>query len=88
MTRDYQQEIRSTPPGVTVDGVRLEIGQQIWVWGGSGDRSTVHPATIKEIHNGRKVLYTEPDADGYIGARNSACFSIQEIANEYADHWA
>lgn len=53
----------------TVDGHPIVVGMDIWVRSNGGiGNFTVTKHTVKKVYE-KKVEYTQPDKDGYIGAR-------------------
>ena len=55
-------------PFHTADGVKLEVGMKFWVHDTNTDRVVQHE--VAEISpTGFKVIYKEPEPDGYIGSR-------------------
>jgi hypothetical protein len=60
-------------PYYTLDGVALRVGMTIWLW--DNDAGVPYRRKVGSIdHQGWRVLFSDPDHDGYIGARVNAVF--------------
>ena len=65
----------------TVDGVPLVVGMPIWIFPHCGDG--IGENIVAEVPDpGYKVLYGNPDPEGYIGARINLVYSSRAAAEK------
>jgi hypothetical protein len=71
--------------GKTADGFIVKIGDTIYVV--DTYEGAIRQHIIKEICNGRKVLFKEPLPGDYIGARLNTVYHIKENAERALKDW-